>query len=139
MEATIEFRDDCYYAGLWFVRHDKNLDVADRIDWLACAWRKNDEQNTWQIVHRLRYHKTDKAFASGDRFKIFRGTKKCSEEQIVKELSSIAAIFGANNNVEPSFVPIRGNGRKGIEELSKQPWANMKKIPINIPPREKFH
>jgi hypothetical protein len=115
-----------HFACVWFV-------PADKFDFHGVLYQKHDA--SWELEYRFRYY-TDKVsrdpFESTDEksvylMKFHEGTKVGQMEAKMDEV--IASVFsrplgGRAKRVEK--VEIRGDGKKFLEVMAKQPWAHVK-------------
>lgn len=128
---TIYFTDDRYFIGIWFVGHDANKPIEDRMDWLATAYREIDG-DLWHILYRFRYH-DDADPWSGDKKSWYetRGPVKTAtmseaqtEEKVHEAVAEMAALVADHNRAKVFYTDIRGNGTTALEKVRGAPWVH---------------
>ena len=127
---SIDLIKSNYYVGIWFVGHDPDLPVEDRMDWLCGAWREEGADH-YTVRYRFRYHQSESPFATGDEknWYAFRSTapiSKETEEHLFKVCSELAMAVAMRNRTDAQCLDIRGDGDKAAEMLQAMPWAHMK-------------
>lgn len=118
----IETKDIRHFACVWFV-------PGDTYDFQGVLYQKHDA--SWELQYRFRYY-TDETnrdpFESTDEKSAYlmtfhEGTKVSEMEAKMDEV--IASVFGPRRR-KVEKVEVRGDARKFLEVMAKQPWAHMK-------------
>jgi hypothetical protein len=129
---SFTFTEKTYVIGIWFVTHDKDAPVHERMDWMASAYRDSPDK-PWEVKHRFRYHHSDDPFDEKDEKHWYSGTalEVMTEQEVEEKLTVLAELVALKNQSHVDFVPIHGDGEKVTAELMKQPWAHAKKEKVH--------
>jgi hypothetical protein len=112
-----------HFACVWFV-------PGSTYDFQGVLYQKHDSR--WELQYRFRYYHPD---SKGDPFDdkdlkneylvtFHEGTKVAEMEAKMDEV--IASIFSKDLLKKVEKVEIRGDAKKFLEVMSKQPWVHMK-------------
>ena len=128
---SIDLIKSNYFVGIWFVGHDPDLPVEDRMDWLCGAWREEGADH-YTVRYRFRYHQSESPFATGDEknwygFSIGVNDRVDAEAHVSKVCSDAAVAVAMRNRTDVHFLNIKGDGDKAAEMLQAMPWAHMQK------------
>lgn len=112
-----------HFACVWFV-------PADSFDFHGVLYQKHDA--SWELEYRFRHYRPysgSDPFESKDEknvylMKFHEGTKVSEMEAKMDEV--IASVFSGGRAKKVEKVEIRGDAKKFLEVMSKQPWTHLK-------------
>lgn len=124
---TIEFKENTFVIGVWFVAHDQNKPVEDRVDWMGCVQRSIDPTDNWHLVYRFRYHSSGDPIRNEDKKSWYEATigHDTSVEYIETCMDKMAHFIQKKCGGELDYVCVHGDGMKALELMELRPWCHM--------------
>jgi hypothetical protein len=122
----IVFDESTTFWQIWFVG-------AKGVDWLAALYKPKD--GSWICKYRFRYHEDEKAHDSADRKSWTMIESSDAGEApptvFIETISTIAKLTAKHYSGEIHALPVRGNGLKAAEALSRESWSHLKVVPAS--------
>ena len=124
---TIEFKENTFVIGIWFVGHDHIKSVEDRTDWMACVQRGIDPTDDWHLVYRFRYHVSPDPMSEDDKKSWYEATisRETPVEYIEKSIMEMAQLIQLKCGGELDYVRVHGDGMKALRLLQERPWCHI--------------
>jgi len=144
----LEIKPGQYILGLWFVRHNPDLPVHQRQDWMCMVWKECDPlvlhppagtpPGPWLARYRIARHVSEglrKHGAPVDPRTWWSAEidGSLSDEVLLAKMEAVATDIAAYNGVPVDAVWIQGDAEKALALLRAQPWFHDAPLPDDTP------
>lgn len=128
----IEIKPEHHYLAMWFVKHDDDLPVEERVDWLCAVWKEADD---YIIRYRFRYHHAESPFAKDERAWYTMTIDPSAydnpdeaEANIIDVVNKLAQTGADHNHSHPDFIPLHCAGDQVYHHIQHQPWIHTQQL-----------
>jgi len=130
---SFEFEPEDWIVGLWMC-------PAGETELLFALYRLGGQEGPFKIQGRQRVHLDDEVWNSQDKKTWFKLDCPGGPQAILGKAHAMAydycrtfAGFQGLEPMKPDYVPVGGDHRKMIEEMSKREWCHVKRLTVGEP------
>lgn len=134
-DGIMVFRNDRYYAGLWYFELPPELSNFSRGgNFFGMLWRPLDTiDEGWTFVYRFRHYRDDRIFDNNDEFHRYMVTindRKTEAEVLEKFQGFMQSIALAGGNRVLTYIEVKGNAEEVMKKIDGLPMFHKKTMPL---------
>lgn len=130
----IEFKDDTYYAGIWYCEIPEGLPgtPGNGGNFMGVLYREDSHPQTWHYHWRMRYYNDDVAFDSDDIKSWHRQSRddNADEDKAIADTMKIIGLICKVGWSEMEVVLLKCRGSEVVKKLliARPSWMHIKMI-----------